>query len=554
MAEPSRVLDLRDYWRMVRARFWVVAIGAVIVGALTTAYVTLRPPVYVSRAKVLVEPLVDVAVADLSGSTAGELAPDMLTEAEVVKSFDIAQEVVAEMGLEITPEELLNAISVDVVRDTTVMYVGARHQRAAIAAAYANAIAEQYLDQRRELVRERVAPAIASLEERLGSLQSDAGDTSAALEEADDPLLKGQLNGELQAIQAQIAAVGSRLGDMQTVAAVSQGGRIVQEAPEPPQPVGPNLAAAAILGMMFGAVLGAVAAIILGVRANRVADRNELAGLLGAQVMGLVPRIDEWSRRETAELITRKDPEAPASEAYRTLSTNIRFLRSQQPVQVIVVTSALPSEGKSTTAANLAVILAESGTKTLLVDADLRRPRVERFLGIPFGPGLSDSLGGGGGPLDDLVHQTEVENLSLLRAGAVPTDPVSLLAGPRSGAVFAEMRRLSDIVICDTPPILPVADASIVAEHADGVMFVHDANISSRAAIEDAVQQLNNAGAAIIGGVYNNMTAVQRSSLGYASYDSYYGEEKPSKTDRSRTEKAVQVRTEVKREPSRARS
>ena len=114
-------------------------------------------------------------------------------------------------------------------------------------------------------------------------------------------------------------------------------------------------------------------------------------------------------------------------------------------------------------------------------------------------------------------------NLSIIRSGSMPNDPVALLAGPHADAVFHDMRRLGDIVICDAPPTLPVADASILAEAADVVLFVHDPAISSRTALEDAVRQLRTAGAEIAGGVYNNITTLQRNSLGYASYDQYYG-------------------------------
>jgi capsular exopolysaccharide synthesis family protein len=197
-------------------------------------------------------------------------------------------------------------------------------------------------------------------------------------------------------------------------------------------------------------------------------------------------------------------------------------------VGVVVVTSALPGEGKSATTANLAMVLAETGVRTLLVDADLRRPRAERFLGVPNGPGLREALEGTT-TLAEVVLPTEVPNLSIIRSGPMPNDPVALLAGPYADSVFHDMRRLGDIVICDAPPTLPVADASILAEAADVVLFVHDPAISSRTALEDAVRQLRTAGAEIAGGVYNNISSLQRASLGYADYDQYYGPDERSR-------------------------
>jgi capsular exopolysaccharide synthesis family protein len=254
--------------------------------------------------------------------------------------------------------------------------------------------------------------------------------------------------------------------------------------------------------------------------------------------MGVIPAVEDWSSRDKAELVARDQPNGPAAEAYRTLATNIRFLRSQRAVGVVVVTSALPGEGKSATTANLATVLAETGVRTLLVDADLRRPRAERFLGVPNGPGLRDALEGTTS-LGDVVLATDVPNLSIIRSGSMPSDPVALLAGPHADAVFHDMRRLGDIVICDAPPTLPVADASILAEAADVVLFVHDPAISSRTALEDAVRQLRTAGAEIAGGVYNNITSLQRNTLGYASYDQYYGPDDRAKGSSKRTTKAA---------------
>ena len=193
-----------------------------------------------------------------------------------------------------------------------------------------------------------------------------------------------------------------------------------------------------------------------------------------------------------------------------------------------MVTSALPGEGKSATTANLATVLAETGIRTLLVDADLRRPRAERFLDVANGPGLREALEGKA-ELKDVVVSTDVPNLSIIRSGQIPHDPVALLAGVHADAVFHDMRRLGDIVVCDAPPTLPVADASILAEVADVVIFVHDPAISSRTALEDAVRQLRTAGGEIAGGVYNNITSLQRTTLGYATYDQYYGPDERSR-------------------------
>ena len=143
-----------------------------------------------------------------------------------------------------------------------------------------------------------------------------------------------------------------------------------------------------------------------------------------------------------------------------------------------------------------------------------------------------------------MVVSTDVPNLSIIRSGQIPHDPVALLAGVHADAVFHDMRRLGDIVVCDAPPTLPVADASILAEVADVVIFVHDPAISSRTALEDAVRQLRTAGGEIAGGVYNNITALQRTTLGYATYDQYYGPDERSRAATAARTPAAKATTE----------
>jgi len=542
LTDTTRILDLRDYWQMIRTRMWTVVAMASIVAAISGAYVALRPPTYYSQAKVIVDPLVNPAITGASGNSS-LFAPDMLLEAEVVRSITIARSVRASLGLSTstTPEQLAQRVNVEPSRETSSMFIGYDSSQPETAATIANAFAEEYLNARKEKIDALVAGAIEPLDEQVDALRTQAGNLQADIEASTDPQEIGDKKAALVGIEAQIAGLNERIAEILGIASTSTGGSVAQFAVAPSKPSGPSLVLASILGFIVGAMIGAGLAIVLGLRANRVGGRDELAEYIGAPVMGVIPSVEDWSSRDRAELVARDQPGGPAAEAYRTLATNIRFLRSQRAVGVVVVTSALPGEGKSATTANLAMVLAETGVRTLLVDADLRRPRAERFLGVPNGPGLREALDGTTS-LDQVVLTTEVPNLSIIRSGSTPSDPVALLAGPHADSVFHDMRRLGDIVICDAPPTLPVADASILAEAADVVLFVHDPAISSRTALEDAVRQLRTAGAEIAGGVYNNITTLQRSSLGYASYDQYYGPDDRAPRARGGSSTARQVR------------
>lgn len=523
MSEPTtRILDLSDYWNMVRARRWTVIIAALLIAALSAGYVLLKPKVYYAQAKVAVSPLINVAITPVPGSTAGTLEPDMPTEAEVAKSITIAEQVKSNLSLSQDPETLVKSVTVTVVRDTTVMTIGFTSSDPQVAADVANAFANAYLTKRQEVVHEQVEQAINPLQTALETKQDDYFDLQKQIDATNNPAEGNALRQQAQTLSLSIENLQTKIDDLQSQGNVTQGGTVIQTAVTPAAPVGPNLPLAVALGLVVGAILGAALAIVRGLRDNKVGGRDELAQHLGAPVMAVIPRIEKWDHAEKAELVTREEPGAPASEAYRTLATNVRFFRSQQPLRVLVVTSAMPSEGKSATAANLAVVLAETGLRTVLVDADLRRPRASRFIGVSERAGLREALEGAR-DLVDVIQATDTENLWIVGAGSIPTDPVSLLAGPNADAVFEGLRRVADIVVCDAPPVLPVADASVLAEESDAVLFVHDPSISNRSALEDAVRQLRTAGGAIIGGVYNNVSAAQRNYLGYASYDEYYG-------------------------------
>jgi len=522
-------LDLSDYWNMVRARRWVVIITAVVLAFAAATYVVLKPNVYVSQAKVNVEPLINISIAGLGGSTANSLAPDMATEAEIVKSITIAGDVKTKLNLSQTPQTLLKHLSVSVIRDTTVMVLSYKDPDPQFAAQVAQAFAVSYISARNQTVQNSVTAATGPLKAEIAADTNQLNLIYVQISRL-SPTATAKL-GELKFAQANlqttILTLQSKVDDIESTGNASQGGEIVQDATIPLKPTGPNLPMAVALGLFMGAILGCGVAIVSGLRENKVGGRDELAHHLSAPVMAVIPRVEGWDRVETAELVTREEPGAPASEAYRTLATNVRFLRSQQPLRILVVTSAMPGEGKSATASNLAVVLAETGLRTVLVDADLRRPRASRFIGVSDRAGLREALDGTR-DLVDVIQATDTENLWIVGAGVVPQDPVSLLAGPNADAVFDGLRRVADIVVCDAPPTLPVADASVLAETSDAVLFVHDPSISNRTALEDAVRQLRTAGGNIIGGVYNNISAAQRNYLGYASYDEYYGPERAS--------------------------
>lgn len=202
------------------------------------------------------------------------------------------------------------------------------------------------------------------------------------------------------------------------------------------------------------------------------------------------------------DLITLSDPRSPVSEAYRTLRTNLSFYSVDDPIESLVVTASATDDGKSTVAANLAVTMAQSGRRTILVDCDLRRPSLHSLFDLDTEPGLTNVILGDfdGLPLQD----TAVENLSLLASGPKPPNPADMLGSKRIDALIAELTNLADFVIFDSPPALAVTDAAVLGAKVDGVLLVISAGKTRREHAERAKETLEKARVRIVGVTLTN--------------------------------------------------
>ncbi len=206
------------------------------------------------------------------------------------------------------------------------------------------------------------------------------------------------------------------------------------------------------------------------------------------------------------QLITVQDPRSPIAEAYRTLRTNLEFSSLDNPLKTLVVTSAGPEEGKSTTLANLAVTMAEAGRQTILVDCDLRRPRLHTFFGLDNSRGLTTMMVDEGAMKDPPLLATGVENLWLLPSGALPPNPADMLATRRMVEVIEALKARADMVLFDAPPVIAVTDAAILATRVDGVLLVVSAGVTKRDYVLQAKELLERVSARVVGVVLTNVS------------------------------------------------
>ena len=308
--------------------------------------------------------------------------------------------------------------------------------------------------------------------------------------------------------------------------------RILDVAQLPTFAISPNRRRALLTYLALGILLAIAAAVIVESLDNTVKSPDELTARFELPVLGLIPVIKN-SDVGTAEggpaltrLVTHADPRSPVAEAYRSLRTNIAYAKAHQDLRTIVLTSPGPADGKSTTAANLAISFAQQGQRTLLIDADLRRAVLDNTFDVARSPGLTDVLVGKAA-LAESVRPTEVPSLSVLPSGQFPPNPSELLGSPAMQNVLHDAQGMFDIVLFDTPPLLAVTDAAVLSTMVDGTILVVRMGATTRDAVRQAAMRLRNVRARVLGAVLNDMSHKAGSYYGgYGAYTSYasYGD------------------------------
>ncbi len=272
------------------------------------------------------------------------------------------------------------------------------------------------------------------------------------------------------------------------------------------------------VGLVVGLVLGVLAAFLLEYLDQTIKSASDVERSLTVPVLGRIPVGGSGrfrARGAALPLVSATGAEDPVSEAYRALRTNVTFVSAEErALQLLCVTSPGPGEGKSTTAANLAITLAQQGTRTLLVDADLRRPLVHRALGLQQEPGLTDVLVGRAA-LREAVRPAVVAGLDVLPAGALPPNPSELLGSPAMHHLLDQLRSGYEMVVFDSPPALAVTDATVLGASSDGVILVLRSGETEEQSARQAVEQLRRVHARIAGAVLNG---VERNGDKYYHY------------------------------------
>ena len=532
---PSGSVELRDYLAVFKRQFALILAIALLGAAAAAAYTFRRTPVYESNASVLVRAITTNAF-DPGSRVDTQL--NMFNQRQLAQSEPVAAVAAKSLKTTATPAQLLEHVKVDVPANSQILRIKYRDTVPLTAQHGADAFARAYLAFREADARAQAKASQTTIQQDAARLQKQASEAEKAISDPDAD------SNARQAAQARLTSINNRL---QPLLAQLNGylaldftpGTVIAPAALPDSPASPNNRLDLGIGLLVGLFLGVVLAFVRDRTDDRLRGREDLAERLDRPVLATVPPLSKrvrqegklrWKRRHKNSLVTLEQPNSPAAESYRTLRTRLARLASQLDINSVMVVSAGVGEGKSTTAANLAVVLSETGKDVLLVSADLRRPRVHQFFGLPNKTGLSNLLTDGTppgkrkGPVADGKQMASelwsvAPNLWVILSGPLPAHPSALMDSDAMRQFLKEQRDLFDFIVLDCPPALVVADAMALAPLADAVLVVADAKESDRELVSRLKEEIEQVGGRIIGAVLNRSKQAGKSTYYYEAQD-----------------------------------
>lgn len=518
-------MELKQYLNLLRQWWWLLILMTLIGGAAGFVGGRLKGPTYEASTTILIYQ----APGTLPGAeqvSQGQRVAD--TYAQLLQQRPVMEEVIQNLGLAMDAEALQGKVRVSPVRDTNLLELGVTDGDPQRAADIANEIARVFIEQNVAAQSARYAESLKTLQTEIDTIQADITSAEADLAAltTSDATLTPQQTQERNRLQALVADYRNsyailldryeqvRLAQAQATDRVS----VVEEA-LPGQPVSSSTTVIVLEGSLAGLILSIGVVLLIEYLSDAVKTKEEVEQITGVRMLGMVGIIPA-TNEPADKLVTMHNPNSADAEAYQLLSTNVEHAATQEGIRALVVTSSTPLEGKTTTAANLAISLAQGGWQVILVDMDLRRPALHRIFQQPNRAGVSAALQQpGGSVMDHLVPAAE--NLYLMTSGPLTADASAVLHLPRLVELIEELKTHADIVILDTPPVMVVADPILVARLADAILLVVHAGVTKASVLRQAVEIVTSSGAKLLGFVLNQVKSHRDGSYYYYDYNYY---------------------------------
>lgn len=508
--DDAQSFELRTYLQVVQRRKALIAVVAVGTAVVALVASVLQTPVYEAPADILVQPRPTESVfSDIQARTS--LAA-IETEIEVLGSDPVREGVRDRIGT--VPE-----VSAQRLGETDVMQVSGRSTDPQRAASIANAYAESYVEFRKAEAVGDLEAASRGIEDKLDELQAELTTLEEQISRAsasDPSTVEAILEPRYSNVLTQQALLAQKLDELQVDVALKSGGaRIVRSAATPESPAEPKPVRNGLAALALGLVLGTGLAFVRDSFDDSINDKKQLGEAVELPVLGVIPAVREWRGVRGVGTELRR-ANSPLGEAFRTLRTSMQLLGIDRPVTSVQVTSAMPGEGKTSVVSGLAMLLATAGQRVVVVDSDLRRPRLHEVFGVTNEVGLTSAFLGDVDLLEVVRPVPGDESLWVLPSGPVPANPSELLSSKRMAELLFRLQGEFDIVLVDSAPLLPVTDSTLVAAWVEATLLVARAGVTTERQVGEAVERLRQVEANLVGTVLNDVDDVD--------YGYYYSE------------------------------
>lgn len=514
-------MELKDFFAPLRKWWWLIA-AATLVATLSSFVATRSQPFnYSAKAALMVgRSIQSTNPQDYELNASQQLGT---TYANLAVRRTVKNATQAALGLAWLPEYTAKMVEGTGLLEITVIDTDpARAQ--AVANEVANQLILQTPSEERELLQRR-----EYISKGLQELEVMMDETKAKIQKLRDDMANMFSARQIADTESQIAGLEQKLSSYQSgyweALQFVQGGvntlQVMEPADLPTSPIGPNKKMTIVLAALIGFVLATAAAYLLEYLDDTLKNPDDVRKALNLTTLGGVPEIK--GLEGSVMLAGSMEAQSGAAEAYRVLRTNLQFAAVDRPLRTLMVTSPLPSEGKSVTAGNLAASLAQTGKRVVLVDADLHRPKQHRLFGLRNNIGLTSALLEEKPALDGLLQGTTTPGLSVLTTGPLPPNPAELLGSGRMGELMDVLMGQADMVVFDTPPVMALADAAVMGSQVDGVLLVINAGETRREMAQRAIAALNHVNARVLGVLINRVQTRSSGYYYYYRYGDYYG-------------------------------
>jgi polysaccharide biosynthesis transport protein len=497
--EIQRV-DIRDYLRIILRSKYIIVLTTVLIAGVALFWSHLQPNVYETEAQMIIVPRDPSRIFEgISAGASGDSARNVTNE--LIRLRTLQPQVEEALGRDVD-------VTFANVKESDVIMAKARGRRPRQVAQDANQYVDTYFEQRSEDNRNE-------LEADLNELIRQNANLTA---QRDGLIATGSSQSTIGVLQTQITNNQLQIDTITPALAqptISPDATKIQEAAVPTSPVEPKPLKNALVALGIGLVLGIGLAFLRDYVDDTVKERDDVEWASGLTVVGMIPQLTDWKDRAAPRLAARESPSGPSAEAYRTLRTSIQFLGLERTLRTLLVTSPAAGEGKTTTAGNLAIAFAHAGQRVVLVSSDLRRPRLHQFFGLSNQTGFTSVLLGETPFSEALKTLPDEPYVTVLPSGPRPPNPSELLNSRRAAEAIAALAGRFDLVLIDSPPVLPVSDSLVIAGLADAILVVAKAGLTRKKALHRSIELLRQVEAPLVGAVLNG--ADSGTEYGYGS-------------------------------------